>query len=77
MMKRITQIPATKCQQSSAASKGKGLWLVTLPPGERDCHQTINIIIVPKVTNDEAKKIYPDGWETIKPYLRKVPDPNK
>ena len=24
-----------------------------------------------------AKKIYPDGWETIKPYLRKVPDPQK
>ena len=39
-------------------------------PGEK-------VIIVPKVTNDEAKKIYPDGWETIKPYLRKVPDPNK
>ncbi|MDC0200296.1 redoxin domain-containing protein, partial [Candidatus Pelagibacter sp.] len=36
-----------------------------------------DVIIVPKVTNDEAKKIYPDGWETIKPYLRKVPDPNK
>ena len=30
-----------------------------------------------KVTNEEAKKIYPDGWETIKPYLRKVPDPVK
>ena len=39
-------------------------------PGEK-------VIIVPKVTNDEAKKIYPDGWETIKPYLRKVPDPMK
>ena len=36
-----------------------------------------DVIIVPKVTNDEAKKIYPDGWETIKPYLRKVPDPQK
>ena len=39
-------------------------------PGEK-------VIIVPKVTNEEAKKIYPDGWETIKPYLRKVPDPHK
>ncbi len=39
-------------------------------PGEK-------VIIVPKVTNEEAKKIYPDGWETIKPYLRKVPDPIK
>ena len=36
-----------------------------------------DVIIVPKVTNEEAKKIYPDGWETIKPYLRKVPDPQK
>jgi hypothetical protein len=35
------------------------------------------VIIVPKVTNEEAKKIYPDGWETLKPYLRKVPDPAK
>ena len=39
-------------------------------PGEK-------VIIVPKVSNDEAKEIYPDGWETIKPYLRKVPDPVK
>ena len=38
-------------------------------PGEK-------VIIVPKVTNEEAKKIYPDGWETVKPYLRKVPDPS-
>ena len=36
-----------------------------------------DVIIVPKVTNEEAKKIYPNGWETIKPYLRKVPDPTK
>ena len=36
-----------------------------------------DVIIVPKVTNEEAKKIYPDGWITIKPYLRKVPDPSK
>ena len=36
-----------------------------------------DVIIVPKVTNEEAKKIYPDGWETVKPYLRKVPDPQK
>ena len=36
-----------------------------------------DVIIVPKVTNEEAKKIYPDGWKTLKPYLRKVPDPSK
>ena len=35
------------------------------------------VIIVPAVKDEEAKKLYPDGWETIKPYLRKVPDPIK
>ena len=35
-----------------------------------------DVIIVPKATNEEAKKIYPDGWKTLKPYLRKVPDPS-
>ena len=34
-------------------------------------------IIVPSVTNEKKKKIYPDGWKTIKSYLRKVPDPSK
>ena len=36
-----------------------------------------DVIIVPSIKDEEAKKIYPDGWETIKPYLRKVPDPHK
>ena len=36
-----------------------------------------DVIIVPSIKDEEAKKIYPDGWETIKPYLRKVPDPVK
>ena len=36
-----------------------------------------DVIIVPSIKDEEAKKIYPDGWETIKPYLRKVPDPTK
>ncbi len=35
-----------------------------------------DVIIVPGVNNEEAKKIYPDGWETVKPYLRKVKQPN-
>ena len=25
----------------------------------------------------EAKKLFPGGWKTLKPYLRKVPDPSK
>jgi alkyl hydroperoxide reductase subunit AhpC len=35
------------------------------------------VIIVPAVSNDEAKEIYPQGWETIKPYLRLVDQPKK
>ena len=35
-----------------------------------------DVVILPAVKNEEAKKIYPDGWETVKPYLRKVPDPS-
>ena len=35
------------------------------------------VIIVPAVKDDEAKKMFPDGWNAVKPYLRKVPDPSK
>ncbi len=35
-----------------------------------------DVIIVSAVSNEEAEKIYPDGWETVKPYLRKVKQPN-
>ena len=35
------------------------------------------VIIVPAVKEEEAKKLFPDGWKTLKPYLRKVPDPSK
>ena len=35
-----------------------------------------DVVILPAVKNEEAEKIYPDGWETVKPYLRKVPDPS-
>jgi thioredoxin-dependent peroxiredoxin len=33
------------------------------------------VIIVPAVSNDEAKTKYPDGWKTLKPYLRLVKQP--
>ena len=36
-----------------------------------------DVIIVPAVKDDEAKKMYPNGWKALKPYLRKVPDPSK
>jgi alkyl hydroperoxide reductase subunit AhpC len=35
------------------------------------------VIIVPAVTNDEAKQKYPHGWREEKPYLRYVPDPTR
>ena len=35
------------------------------------------VIIKPSVNEEEAKKLFPDGWKTIKPYLRKVADPSK
>ena len=36
-----------------------------------------DVIIVPAVTNAEAKEKYPAGWREEKPYLRYVPDPTK
>lgn len=38
-------------------------------------HKGEDVIIVPAVNNDAAQELFPDGWETIKPYLRKVKDP--
>jgi len=34
-----------------------------------------DVIIVPAVSDDEAKTRFPDGWKTVKPYLRIVPQP--
>jgi thioredoxin-dependent peroxiredoxin len=36
-----------------------------------------DVIIAGSVSNDEAKKIYPDGWKEPKPYIRIVPQPGK
>jgi len=33
------------------------------------------VIIVPAVSDAEAREKYPDGWKTVKPYLRFVPQP--
>jgi len=32
-------------------------------------------IIVPAVSDEEAKKKFPEGWKTLKPYLRVVKQP--
>ncbi|WP_018700391.1 peroxiredoxin [Amorphus coralli] len=34
-----------------------------------------DVIIVPSVSDEEAKKKFPDGWKAVKPYLRLVPQP--
>ena len=34
------------------------------------------VIIAPAVSNEDAEKVYPDGWETPLPYIRIVPQPN-
>ncbi len=34
-----------------------------------------DVIIVPAVSNEEAKEKFPGGWESPKPYIRIVPQP--
>ncbi|MBL8946149.1 MAG: peroxiredoxin [Myxococcales bacterium] len=34
-----------------------------------------DVIIVPSVSDEDAKTKFPGGWKTIKPYLRVVPQP--
>lgn len=42
---------------------------VNWKPGE-------DVIIVPAVSDEEAKQKYPRGWKTLKPYLRLVKQPD-
>jgi alkyl hydroperoxide reductase subunit AhpC len=34
-----------------------------------------DVIIVPSLSEEDAKKLFPGGWKTVKPYLRVVPQP--
>ena len=36
-----------------------------------------DVIIVPAVSNEEAKEKYPDGWKELTPYLRVVKQPSQ
>ncbi|MEM6849083.1 MAG: peroxiredoxin [Pseudomonadota bacterium] len=36
-----------------------------------------DVIIVPAVSDDAAREMYPDGWKAPRPYLRIVPQPTK
>ncbi len=39
-------------------------------------HHGEDVIIVPAVSDDDARKKFPDGWKAPLPYLRLVPDPS-
>ena len=36
-----------------------------------------DVIIVPSVSDEDAKAKFPKGWRTLKPYLRFTPQPNR
>ena len=42
-----------------------------------DWNRGDEVIIVPSVKDEEAKKLFPQGWKSVKSYLRKVPDPSE
>jgi thioredoxin-dependent peroxiredoxin len=41
-----------------------------------DWKQGEDVVIAGSVSNDDAKKVFPNGWKEPKPYLRIVPQPN-
>jgi hypothetical protein len=34
-----------------------------------------DVIIVPSLSDEEAREKFPQGWEAVKPYLRVTPQP--
>jgi alkyl hydroperoxide reductase subunit AhpC len=36
-----------------------------------------DVVIVPAVTDEVAKGLFPKGWKALKPYLRMTPQPNR
>jgi alkyl hydroperoxide reductase subunit AhpC len=36
-----------------------------------------DVIIVPSMSDEDARKKFPAGWKAVKPYLRITPQPNK
>ena len=41
-----------------------------------DWHNGDDVIIGSAVSDDEARQLFPQGWTTVKPYLRVLPQPN-
>jgi alkyl hydroperoxide reductase subunit AhpC len=42
-----------------------------------DWRQGGDVIILPSVSNDDAKSLFPEGWDEKKPYLRVTKQPGK
>jgi alkyl hydroperoxide reductase subunit AhpC len=40
-------------------------------------NQGDDVIILPAISDEDAKSKFPKGWKTLKPYLRLTPQPNK
>ncbi|MCB0215915.1 MAG: peroxiredoxin [Caldilineae bacterium] len=36
-----------------------------------------DVIIVPSLSDEDAKALFPKGWDPVKPYLRVTPQPNR
>ncbi|MFC3106351.1 peroxidase, partial [Salinisphaera aquimarina] len=36
-----------------------------------------DVIVSPALSNEEAEKLFPAGWNELKPYLRMTKQPNK
>jgi alkyl hydroperoxide reductase subunit AhpC len=42
-----------------------------------DWKQGDDVMILPSVSNEDAKSLFPDGWDEKKPYLRTTKQPGK
>jgi len=42
-----------------------------------DWQQGDDVIIIPAVSDEDAKQKFPKGWKALKPYLRVTPQPDK
>ena len=51
--------------------------LLTTRPASRGFHPGLgeDVIIVPSVSDEDAKKVYPEGWRAPRPYMRFVAQP--
>ena len=69
--------PAATSTRSSASStrcSSPTSYKVATPVNWKDGD---DVIIVPPVANDDAKELFPGGWDEQKPYLRVVKQPNR